>query len=225
VSTAQDDAVLGTAGGTRPNVAMPEDLSLAGASPTESCSGADASQAENEAPQGPRPYIVPMSRRTIAVLVVVAFLLLLALFDRGSTHAPPTRTTPAPTIAKGAPSSGQGTSTQPAFSTGGGGTSTSSSGSSGPGSLSVKPEGTDRQERSPAIQQAQKQTISSHPIFQRLPISQGGVTLSVGGFGDSQAPGIEVTYTTSLQQAHDIVAALFSQAHDNQASYTIRYSG
>jgi len=101
----------------------------------------------------------------------------------------------------------------------------STSSSSPPPPLSNSTQGVDAQENNPAIVKSQKQALASHLVFQKLPITEGGVTLGVGAFGTSQQPGIDVTYSTSSQQAHNVVASVFAQYHDSETDYEIRYSG
>ena len=83
---------------------------------------------------------------------------------------------------------------------------------------------TDPQDSSPKTQTQEQQKITSHPLFQVLPVSQDGVSLSIGDFGTASQPGILVTYTGTLVQAHAVVTQVFKQYHDSQSSYQIQYA-
>jgi len=173
--------------------------------------------------------------KIIGGLLVLVLVLVVAFGSGGGPKAPSKPTTPYKTIPTSPAQNDESPTTSttstgttpssggnaPNFSTGGGGSSSASA----PPALSNSTQGVDAQDKNPAVVKAQKQVTSSHPIFQKLPITESGVTLDVGAFGTAQQPGISVTYSTSQQQAHDVVARVFAQYHDSETDYEIHYSG
>jgi hypothetical protein len=98
------------------------------------------------------------------------------------------------------------------------------SGGSGAALAQKQTQGVDVPHANP-LEAFQSQFEASHLLLQRVPLTKSGVTLSLGAFGDSQKPGIQVNFSGSLAHARKVVAQVFAQYHDHERGYLIRYSG
>lgn len=164
----------------------------------------------------------------IAGGVLVFILLIIVIVSSGGHPKAPPKVTPYTTIPvapqqKGpspTPTGRPGQSSAPSFAP-----TPQAPSPTPPAALPVTPQGTDAQEQNPNVQAGQHQALASHPLFQKLPLTEYGVTLTIGDFGTPEAPGILVAYTGSIGPAISAVARIFSQHHDHESAYTIHYAG
>jgi hypothetical protein len=161
--------------------------------------------------------------KLIAVIAVIALIILIGALS-GSTPSPKSAVIGPGTVHSSTTSSNGGTQVPNFGANGPTGVVSGTATAQALAQARAATQGVDPQQADPVLRAQEGRAIAAHPLYQHIPVSESGVTLSVGVFGDTQRPGISVVYAGSLKHAREVAAQVFARYHDQERDYRIQYS-